>query len=1148
MALELQIKTGQAAQQLKLITENLNQLKAALGNFPAATKLNNTIQAVNGLRPIDPATTRSINQLSNAIKGLSDVGQLKNVASGLNSLGKIDMGRVAANVQKLSNAMATLRVPPNLAAAAAAMEKFSAATMKASASARQFGTAVKGIKAPAGLARGVNSLNKFGASAHAAAGGAHVFGRALGSTNQLLAGFGVTLGTIGFGRFISGLSDAERQVASFNSITNHIMKDAGGADQAMGMLTDTAFSLGLPLRELVDTYPKFAASLRSSGQSAAETNQIYKDMSVALAGVGADAIKTQRVFKAVEQMFNKGSVTAEELKQQLGDAIPGAVALFAKSMGKGREEFLKMMEQGQIASSNIKGFATILKDTFGPAAEAMAKTWVGAANNMGNAWYKLQTAMSGAFFDQLIGPVNNLTEALMGFVNSGAAEAWGVALGKIAAFAVDAATAIVQLANGEWGGLLSNMSGVAGAAVALAAAFKVVQVAIGLFSAPIGMLINGIGGVSLGLATLTPGIGYLVLSLAAAAGAVYALVQAYQSWGASTETAAQAAEKLYQASSQITGEVDTLGEAFYTSQHATDQFGISLTMLDSAMAQFGGEVGQIQSEIAALNQKLKDGEISAKDHAKAMEELSARMEKVQEAMTKTARAAEDYRNKVDDAGSSSSSAGSKASSASSGFRSMSTGMTQASSAARALDAALSSLASTQRQVDTSTTSVTLTGESRSSGGTVGDHGGPIGFEGSMWSGGGISHKRSPRRFHGMSPSVWDGARSFAGGGLSDSTAIPAILHPNEAVVPLTGGGEIPVASSGPQQQTSTSVTADTQYLVKLVELGIGQKTEMGRIWQGQNTLTTIVKHHMEGQGTLLMNIQNLLTQGVAQLASLAAKLTTGGFGGGGGTGSFASGTSGSMGTLSGLSGGGDAEQLANQLYDFYKQQKDIKNQLNDLYQFGQWFSYGTGTGTANAVLMNPGDRQREEELKRQMTQLNQDMQRMLNMNGSTADQAYQLLAQQMNTTESAIADAFRPGGAQMQAPSMSFAIGSPNASKDASGGFQALLHPDEAVIPLPDGRSVPVSLPDRLMDAFYKGQKQGTSTTYNSHGMTQSSSARENKGGNAFNIVINVNATDAASFSRSQDQIMQELRMKLERVGEKFGANQRTEDPTRRPK
>lgn len=1134
MALELQIKTGDAAQQLKLITENLNQLKTALSNFPAATKLNNTIQAVNNMRPIDPSTTRSINQLSTAIKGLSNVGQLRNVATGLSALGRIDMSRVAANVQKLSNAMATLRVPPNLAAAAAAMDKFASSTTRASAAAQKFGVSMKNIKAPAGLASAVGSLNKFGAGARSAAASTHIFGGALGKTNQLLAGFGVTIGAIGFGHFINDLNKVEKQLASFRSITNHVMRDAGGAGASMDMLRDTAYSLGLPLKELVDTYPKFAASLRSSGQSAEDTNKIYKDMSVALAGVGADAIKTQRVFKAVEQMFNKGSVTAEELKQQLGDAIPGAVALFAQSMGKGREEFLKMMEQGQIAASNVKGFAAVLRDTFGPAAEAMAKTWVGAANNMSNAWYDLQGAISGPFFEQLIGPVNNLTEALLNFVKSGAAEAIGVALGKIAGFAIDAATAIVQLASGDWGGLLSNMSGVTGAAVALGAAFKVIQVAIALFSTPIGMLIKGMGGVSVAMAALTPGFGFLVLSITAAVGAVGALVMAWKSFTGSTTSAQQAAEAMYQSASQVTGEVDTLKEAMYVAAHAADKTGISITMLDQAMAQFGGEVGKIQQEMREVTAKFKAGEKTAKDHAKAMEELAARMEIVQQRMTDTARAAEEYKQKVEGASSATSSAGNAAKSSSSGYSSMSGSMRSASSSARDLASSLNSVAAAQRNVESSTTSVKLTGGD--SGGGYGSYGtsmaatsGPVGFEGSMWSGGGISHKRSPRRFHGLSPSLWAGAPSFAGGGISDSTAIPAILHPNEAVVPLTGGGEIPVAQTG---GSSTAVTADTQYLVKLVELGMGQKVELGRIWQNQNTFLTVIKHHLESHGTLLMNIQNLMTQGVAQLASVAAKLATGG-GGGGGSGSIASGTSGSMGTLSSLSGAnGDIQGLADAIYNFNKEQASLKKDLNDLYEFGQWFSYGTGTGTANAVLMNPGDRERQSDLNAQMAQNVKDFQYMLSQNKDLAKAAYKLLEQQT--------------GVDYSQQVASFAVGSPNASKDASGGFRAQLHADEAVIPLPDGRSVPVTLPERLMEAFMNNQRQGTAKVSAQNGETISKRMSQSTGSNAWNIVINVNANDAASFSRSQDQIMQELRLKLEKVGEKFGSNQRTEDPTRR--
>lgn len=52
-------------------------------------------------------------------------------------------------------------------------------------------------------------------------------------------------------------------------------------------------------------------------------------------------------------MLGKGKVTAEELRQQLGDRLPGAFGLMAKAVGVGVEELDKMMANGELLSGEV---------------------------------------------------------------------------------------------------------------------------------------------------------------------------------------------------------------------------------------------------------------------------------------------------------------------------------------------------------------------------------------------------------------------------------------------------------------------------------------------------------------------------------------------------------------------------------------------------------------------------------------------------------------------------------------------------------------------------------------------------------------------------------------------------------------------------
>ena len=62
-------------------------------------------------------------------------------------------------------------------------------------------------------------------------------------------------------------------------------------------------------------------------------------------------------MRATSQVFSKGKVSAEELRQQLGERLPGAFTLFADSMNLTPAELDKALEQGKVTLDDFMGFA-----------------------------------------------------------------------------------------------------------------------------------------------------------------------------------------------------------------------------------------------------------------------------------------------------------------------------------------------------------------------------------------------------------------------------------------------------------------------------------------------------------------------------------------------------------------------------------------------------------------------------------------------------------------------------------------------------------------------------------------------------------------------------------------------------------------------
>jgi tape measure domain-containing protein len=65
-------------------------------------------------------------------------------------------------------------------------------------------------------------------------------------------------------------------------------------------------------------------------------------------------------IKAIQQMFSKTGIRAEEFKEQLGDRIPIAMRALEKSTGKTSKELLKMMELGKLDTKFIVPFVKAL--------------------------------------------------------------------------------------------------------------------------------------------------------------------------------------------------------------------------------------------------------------------------------------------------------------------------------------------------------------------------------------------------------------------------------------------------------------------------------------------------------------------------------------------------------------------------------------------------------------------------------------------------------------------------------------------------------------------------------------------------------------------------------------------------------------------
>jgi len=156
-----------------------------------------------------------------------------------------------------------------------------------------------------------------------------------------------------------------------NATMNRLTAANGGNVKAaaddFAYLEAQADRIGVSFAKVAPAFAKFAIAAKMAGATTQETRFIFEGFATATAKLGLAGPEVERVFKAVEQMFNKGKVSAEELSSQLGDVLPGAMNLFAKAANVSIPEFVKLMEAGKVGPEIMIGVARQLKEAYSAA-------------------------------------------------------------------------------------------------------------------------------------------------------------------------------------------------------------------------------------------------------------------------------------------------------------------------------------------------------------------------------------------------------------------------------------------------------------------------------------------------------------------------------------------------------------------------------------------------------------------------------------------------------------------------------------------------------------------------------------------------------------------------------------------------------------
>lgn len=190
-------------------------------------------------------------------------------------------------------------------------------------------------------------------------------------------------------------------------------------NEEMQFVRTEADRLGIEFETLLDQYTKFVNNVPEGQLSLEQIKFTFTGIAEASRAAGLGTQDVQGVFTALGQIASKGTVSMEELRQQLGERLPAVLENTAKGLSElsgeliTTEELVKRIGNGQVSATAIVALAKAMKDEFGPALEEAMKSPLVALARFQNTIFdiRLELAKSG-FIEELTKGLEELNKEL----------------------------------------------------------------------------------------------------------------------------------------------------------------------------------------------------------------------------------------------------------------------------------------------------------------------------------------------------------------------------------------------------------------------------------------------------------------------------------------------------------------------------------------------------------------------------------------------------------------------------------------------------------------------------------------------------------------------------------------------------------------
>lgn len=210
---------------------------------------------------------------------------------------------------------------------------------------------------------------------------------------------------------------ADRMTQSLTAATG----SAFNASRELIFLRQEAERIGINFEEAAQGFTRMAAAARGTALEGRGIREVFTAVAEASRVMGLSAADTGGVLRAIEQIISKGTLSAEELRQQLGDRLPGAFQIAARAMGVTTAELSKMVEQGEVVADDfLPRFARELRKSVSGGLEGATESPAASFERLANAMHELKSSIAeSGLIDTMAALADKTTLTVRAFIHFG---------------------------------------------------------------------------------------------------------------------------------------------------------------------------------------------------------------------------------------------------------------------------------------------------------------------------------------------------------------------------------------------------------------------------------------------------------------------------------------------------------------------------------------------------------------------------------------------------------------------------------------------------------------------------------------------------------------------------------------------------------